>query len=80
MTPRLLTEIQAANLAGFRRFRDFSRAVKGGQFPAPSLELPDGPRWSESALARWIDGDGRNLSAEEEKLIGRFADATSLKR
>ncbi len=66
-TPRLLTEIETAHLAGFRRFRDFRRALRAGRFPQPDVELPDGPRWSEASLTRLLDaspGSGSHAGAE----------------
>jgi len=71
---RLLTEIETAHLAGFRRFRDFRRALREGRFPQPDVELPDGPRWSEARLRAWIDGrpDPRTIEAEERSLIERL--------
>jgi len=73
-TPRLLTEIETAHLAGFRRFRDFRRALRAGRFPQPDVELPDGPRWSETLLRNWLDGrpDPRTLEDEERALIERL--------
>ena len=69
-----MTEVQAAHAAGFGRFRDFRRAVSRGLFPAPDLELPDGPRWSHARIERWLSGEppGRTLDADEAALIKRL--------
>lgn len=70
---RALTEIEAAALAGFRRWRDFLRARRLGLFPRPDLELPDGPRWSETRLRAWIDGRNPDAaSSREEAIVGRI--------
>jgi hypothetical protein len=69
---RALTEIEAAALTGFRRWRDFSRARRQGLFPAPDLELPDGPRWSETRLEAWVRGDlSRPTVSDEERMLLR---------
>lgn len=64
---RLLSEVDAAAFAGFRRFRDFRRALRAGRFPQPDVELPEGPRWSDASLTRWLDAsavDGSHGRAE----------------
>lgn len=68
---RALSEVDAAAKLGFRRFRDFTRAVRRGAVPGPDRQLPDGPRWSETALDAWLSGelDGRSLGDEERQLI-----------
>lgn len=80
---RLFTEVEAAHAAGFRRFRDFRRAVRTGRFPQPDVSLPDGPRWSEALLRRWLghgieDGgaaDGqRSVEEQERELLKRIRD------
>ncbi len=71
--PRLLPEIEAAALAGFRRWRDFQRARRLGLFPRPDVELPDGPRWSETHLRVWIEGRmPRDESSREEAIVRRI--------
>lgn len=77
-----LTEVAAAHLAGFGRFRDFRRAVSRGQFPAPDLQLPDGPRWSHARIERWLSGepDRATLDAEETALIRRLERAAETAR
>lgn len=72
--PVLLTEIETAHLAGFRRFRDFRRALREGRFPRPDVELPDGPRWSAASSTRWLDGKpaGGSHAGAEETIVERL--------
>ncbi len=74
---RLIGEIQAADRAGFTRWRDFQRARRLGRFPKPDLTEPD--RWSETTLERWIDGTptGPDIAVESSRLIERLERGTS---
>ena len=69
-----LTEVQVADRIGFSRFKDFTRSLKQGLIPAPSKQLPDGPRWSEKAIRAWLDeqDNPRSLADEENALIRRI--------
>ncbi len=80
-TIRLFTEVEAAYVGGFKRFRDFRRAVRTGCFPRPDVDLPDGPRWSEALLRRWLghgleEGpgakEGRSVEEQERELLERI--------
>jgi hypothetical protein len=51
---RLLTEVATASQLGFGRFAHFQRALREGRIPKPDVTLPDGPRWSEASIARWL--------------------------
>lgn len=71
---RALTEVEAAHKLGFKLFREFAAAIDSGHVPRADVDLPDGPRWSETRLDEFLRGelDGRSLSAEERRLIGRM--------
>jgi hypothetical protein len=73
MPDAALTEVQAADRLGFRRWRDFARALRVGAIPRPDVTLPDGPRWSQTRLDRWLAGDPSpaTLDAEEQEAIRR---------
>lgn len=69
-----LCEIAAAHKLGFRRFRDFKRALREGQIPRPDHVLVDGPRWLETRLDSWLArelGQG-SVDDEERRLIERI--------
>lgn len=76
-----LTEIAVAHKIGFRRWRDFARALREGRVPAPDHVLPDGPRWSETRLDAWLRGDltGASLEREQQRLIERLAHGVKTK-
>lgn len=73
MPDAALTEVEAAAVLRFRRFRAFQRALKQGVIPRPDIILPDGPRWSQTRLDRWLAGDPSpaTLDAEEQEAIRR---------
>lgn len=68
---RLLPEIEAAGRLGFGRFVHFQRALREGRIPKPDVTLPDGPRWSEATIARWLTGsiDRPAIADESQELI-----------
>ena len=67
-----LSEIQAAARAGFARWRDFRLALRQRRFPAPDRELPDGPRWDQERLDRWLRGEqDTSEMSDEQELIER---------
>ena len=68
-----LHEIQAAELLGFTRVKDWQRARSKGLIPRPDQELPDGPRWDRRRLIAWLRGNSDiiGVSRDEQELIER---------
>ena len=68
-----LQEIQAAELLGFTRIKDWQRARRRGLIPRPDQELPDGPRWDRRRLIAWLRGNHgmMGISKDEQDLIER---------
>ena len=71
---RYLNEIELAYLLGFRRWRDFEKALRGGHVPAPDRQYPDGPRWSGVLVESQLSGRLDTLEAmgREDALIERL--------
>ena len=72
MTMPALPEIHAAYRAGFCSWRDFRLALRQGRFPRPDRVLPDGPRWDQDRLDRWLRGEQDTPEmSDEQELIER---------
>ena len=74
MAERALTEVEVANALGFSRFTHFQSALKKGLVPGPDFVFPDGPRWSETRVDAWLNGDVARMKvwAEEKRLVERL--------
>ena len=62
----LFPETVASVRLGFGRFSHFQRALREGRIPKPDIVLPDGPRWSEDTIKRWISGAIDRPAIEDE--------------